>query len=143
MKRLLIPLMAASVAIGGVAPALASSALNAATRFVSENRSAHARDYYAHYVTSSSRSALKSCSVCGDQKGGRLAAGDTETRRLSRCSSRLAFTDKRDDTERGESACDPCACFQFGNFATSLNRKAVFSPFAPIICAAANFFTSR
>src|SRR6516162_9955864 len=127
MKRLLIPLMAASVAIGGVAPALASSALNAATRFVSENRSAHARDYYAHYVTSSSRSPQT------------LQDFSAETRRLSRCSSRLAFTDKRDDTERGESACDPCACFQFGNFATSLNRKAVFSPFAPIICAAAIF----
>jgi len=31
MKRLLIPLMAASIAIGGAAPVLASSALNAAT----------------------------------------------------------------------------------------------------------------
>jgi len=66
-----------------------------------------------------------------------------KNRGLSAIQPRLAFMDKRDDTERGESACDPCACFQFGNFATSLNRKAVFSPFAPIICAAANFFTSR
>jgi len=66
-------------------------------RFVSENRSAHARDYYAHYVTSSSRSALKFCSVCGDQKGGvetRKSTGSASQQRSAHHSTRAREGDK-------------------------------------------------